>query len=53
MANENVFCPLVDCEISCIECMENTSLKIEYISEQYKVKKDWKEICNNCPYNEL
>ena len=53
MGNENIFCPLVEREISCVECMENTSLKSEAISEQYKAKKEWKEICNSCPYNKF
>ena len=48
MPLDRVFCPLVDGEITKVDCMENRDIKDEYIPDEYKVKEDWKEICKNC-----
>lgn len=50
---EKVFCPLVDENISIIDCMENRDIKDEYIPVKYKQKENWKDICKNCRYHEL
>lgn len=50
MENDTIKCPLVDRVISIDDCMENREIKAEYIPEEYKKKKDWKEICQKCKY---
>lgn len=57
MAKSNqVQCPLVDRKIKDIECIENSDvvkgIQIETtIPEEYKKKKDWKEICKKCQWH--
>ncbi len=45
-----IICPLVDREISCVDCMENCDVKDSSIPDEYKRKEDWKNICKACPY---
>ena len=47
---DKIICPLVDCDIDIIDCMENQDIKEEYIPEKYKKKTDWKKICKDCKY---
>ena len=52
-APDFVFCPLVDCVIDCMDCMENSDvvkgmLPEECLLDEYKQKKNWKDICKNC-----
>ena len=47
---EEVKCPLVDDWIFPEDCMENQDVADEYIPEKYKKKKDWRKICNICPF---
>ncbi len=49
--NDFIFCPLVDKKIDVVDCMENRDTKEEVIPAIYKVKTNWKEICDNCPYS--
>ena len=44
MEEERVRCPLVDEDITPIECMENRDIREESIPERFKQKKDWKDI---------
>lgn len=51
-----VFCPLVDAIIEDIDCIENRDIidgffKMSCLPDQYKVKKDFKEICKNCKWH--
>lgn len=53
MENNNfILCPLVDREIDIVDCMENTMIRDECIPAEYKIKSDWKEICESCPYRD-
>ncbi len=47
-----ILCPLVDEKISAVDCLENIYIKEECIPPKFKVKKDWKEICENCKYQD-
>lgn len=47
---ENPFCPLVERKIDCCDCMENRSIIISSIPAEFKVKKNWERICENCRY---
>ena len=51
MKNDNVFCPLVDKKITIDDCSENREIKEEYIPMEYKKKKNWRAICENCKYS--
>jgi hypothetical protein len=53
MENSEIFCPLVEGYVSIVDCMENRDIKEEFIPEQFKIKSNWKDICNNCPYNKM
>lgn len=48
--DEKVLCPLVDMQISVVECMENRETKEVFIPERFKEKADWKKVCQNCKY---
>lgn len=50
---DNIVCPLIDDMITPIDCMENRDIKDIYIPDKYKVKENWKEICENCKYHKL
>lgn len=50
--DDKILCPLVDKKIDIVDCMENRKIKDEYIPEEYKQKKNWKKICENCIYSE-
>ncbi len=47
-----IFCPLVDEKIRIDDCSENREIKEEFIPRKFKVKKNWKEICKNCKYQD-
>lgn len=49
---EKIACPLIDRLISPVDCMENQALKEESIPPKFKKKENWKEICENCKYQE-
>lgn len=49
---EKITCPLVDDEISPVDCMGNQTLKEASIPEPFKKKENWREICKNCRYQE-
>lgn len=48
-------CPLIDDTIDAIDCVENTDIIDEFVSdethipEKFKVKDNYKEICKKCP----
>lgn len=51
-----VFCPLVDRKIEDIDCIENRDIVDGMIvetslPEEYKEKKDWKDICRKCSWH--
>ncbi len=51
-----IMCPLVDKEIQDIDCVENSDIangmfKESNLPDIYKVKKNWREICQNCKNN--
>lgn len=52
MNEDKIYCPLVETGISIDDCMENREIKEVFIPKEYKVKKDWKEICKKCKYYE-
>lgn len=45
-----VYCPLVDRSIDAVDCMENREVREEFIPEEFKKKKIWKDICRKCKY---
>lgn len=45
-----VKCPLVDSFIEDIDCLENQDISQNSIPGRFKVKPDWKEICESCPF---
>lgn len=47
---EYVKCPLSDEWIDPVRCLLNQDIKEEYIPDRFKVKTNWKEICNSCPF---
>lgn len=47
-----VMCPLVDELIEDIDCLENQDIKPEFIPEKFKIKKNWQQICRNCPFRD-
>ncbi len=49
---EKVICPLTDDLIDPVDCMENQVIKEDFIPQKFKVKKNWKEICKNCKYQD-
>lgn len=49
---EQVKCPLVNGFIQAIDCMENQVVKESSIPVCFKVKPDWKAICNACPFRD-
>ena len=49
---EQVKCPLVDDFIQAIDCMENQGVKEASIPARFKVKPDWKDICEVCPFRD-
>ena len=51
-----VMCPLVDCEIKNIDCIENSDavdrvIKRDNVPERFKVKPDWEELCKKCKWH--
>ena len=48
---DKIFCPLVDKKIDIIECVENRDIKEESIPQKYKMKVEWKNICEKCKYH--
>lgn len=56
MDDKRVSCPLVDREIEDIDCIENRDVVDGMIIEsslpdEYKRKKNWKDICRNCKWH--
>ncbi len=49
---QKVKCPLVDSFIENIDCLENQSISESSIPARFKVKPDWKEICEACPFRD-
>ena len=49
---EFVKCPLVDNWVDPIDCLENQDIREESIPARFKVKPNWKEICNACPFRD-
>lgn len=47
---DKILCPLIDKEISRVDCMENRDVKEEYIPDIFKEKDNWNVICQNCKY---
>ena len=50
MEEQKVNCPLVEDDITPVECMENRDISEEFIPEIFKKKNDWQEICRKCKY---
>lgn len=46
-----VKCPLVDDWIEPTDCMENHDLCDDSIQDCFKKKKNWKDICRQCPFS--
>lgn len=47
-----VKCPLVDDWIADIDCLENQDIAELFIPIEFKRKKDWKNICEHCPFRD-
>lgn len=47
-----VLCPLVNDWVEDIDCMENQVLRPESIPDKFKQKPNWREICNQCPFQD-
>lgn len=55
---DKIICPLIDKLIDEIECIENIDCingiqKETSIPKKYKEKKNWKELCKKCKYNNI
>ncbi len=55
--DDKVLCPLVDAEIEDIDCIETHDavsgiITLDSVSDEYKQKENWQEICRNCKYYE-
>lgn len=48
----SVKCPLVDSWIDPVDCMENQEVIESNIPARFKVKPDWKKICESCPFRD-
>lgn len=48
--DDSIFCPLIDKNIDFVDCMENRDTKDASIPAEFKVKSNWKDICQNCPF---
>lgn len=48
----SVKCPLVDDWTEPIDCLENQSVREEFIPSRFKVKLNWKKICEACPFRD-
>lgn len=53
MERDEIFCPLVDADITIYDCSENREIKKAFIPDIYKVKENWEEICRRCKYQEF
>jgi hypothetical protein len=49
---EKIKCPLTDDWEQDVDCMENQSVINSAIPERFKKKKNWKEICQKCPFRD-
>lgn len=49
---ESVKCPLVDDWTDPADCMENQEVRDEAIPIRFRQKKNWKEICEACPFRD-
>ena len=49
---EAVKCPLVNDWIEPERCMLNQDIREEYIPAPFKVKPNWKGICESCPFRD-
>ncbi len=47
-----VKCPLVDDWISDADCLDNQSVAEPFIPGRYKQKRNWKEMCKQCPFRD-
>ena len=48
----SVKCPLVDSWIDPVDCMENQEVIESNIPARFKVKPDWRKICESCPFRD-
>lgn len=48
----SVKCPLVDDWTDPVDCMENQEVIESSIPAQFKVKPNWKKICEACPFRD-
>lgn len=53
---DHIICPIVNEEISDVDCMEVWSascriLKDDCIDEKFKSRPDWRSFCETCKYN--
>lgn len=48
----SVKCPLIDDWIAPVDCMENQEVIESSIPARFKVKSDWKKICESCPFRD-
>ena len=49
---ESVKCPLVDDWTDPIDCLENRDVIESCIPARFKVKPNWKKICEACPFRD-
>ena len=48
----SVKCPLVDDWTDPVDCMENQEVIESSIPARFKVKPNWKKICEACPFRD-
>ena len=58
MANDEIKCPLIDDMIEigdCVVCSDVSErmFKEECISERFRKKENWREICGSCKYHDM
>lgn len=49
---QSVKCPLVDDWTDPIDCLENQEVIESSIPARFKVKHNWKQICETCPFRD-
>ena len=49
---QEVKCPLIDDWIEAGDCQSNQGPAEQYIPARFKVKANWKEICESCPFRD-
>ena len=49
---QEVLCPLINEWIENYVCVENQAIREDWIPDKFKQKPNWREICNQCPFQD-